>query len=224
MKGLLNKIKFYIKKPPVIVLIGQGSQTAKEAILAVLTPHFKIDKELLIYQANFDNLTDLKFLLKNSKQPILLASHTSEYYSDKEFFPGDNKIAENILKIADFLPSRGYFIFNYDDEAVRDISQKIKTGQLSFGFGIRADLRASDIVLTQSPNLGTNFKINYQGKIVPIWLKNLFGKENIYAALAAAMVGEILGINLVEISNGLKEYKGVDILDKKGTKIAKTTD
>jgi UDP-N-acetylmuramyl pentapeptide synthase len=59
---------------------------------------------------------------------------------------------------------------------------------------------------------------------VPIWLKNLFGKENIYAALAAAMVGEILGINLVEISNGLKEYKGVDILDKKGTKIAKTTD
>ncbi|MDO8559330.1 MAG: cyanophycin synthetase, partial [bacterium] len=45
--------------------------------------------------------------------------------------------------------------------------------------------------------------------IVPCWLENLFGKDNIYAALAASAVGLALGLNLVEVSQALKDFKGL---------------
>ena len=57
-------------------------------------------------------------------------------------------------------------------------------------------------------NGGTNFKINYQGKIVPFWLESS-SKEQIYSVLAAVAVGVVSGLNLVEISQSLKELTSV---------------
>jgi len=107
------------------------------------------------------------------------------------------------------LPFFGYLLLNFDDETVREIKNETKAHPLTFGFGLKSDLRATDIILTRFPELGTNFKINYEGNIVPIWLKGLFGKANIYAALAGAAVGETLGLNLVEVSEALKSYQGL---------------
>ena len=132
-----------------------------------------------------------------------------EYHPEKEFFSGDIEETKEISRSASLLPPRSHLVLNFDDETVRDVKNQSKAHSLTFGFGMRADVRATDIVLTQFPALGTNFKINYGGNIVPVWLENLFGKENIYAALAAAAVGEVLGLNLVEISEALKNYKGL---------------
>ena len=49
----------------------------------------------------------------------------------------------------------------------------------------------------------------YKGNIVPIWLEYVSGKDQIYSALAAAVVGVIFDLNLVEISQVLKEYKSL---------------
>jgi UDP-N-acetylmuramoyl-tripeptide--D-alanyl-D-alanine ligase len=45
--------------------------------------------------------------------------------------------------------------------------------------------------------------------LVPFWLEGVFGKEQIYSALTAVAVGKILGMNLVEISQNLKDYKSL---------------
>ncbi len=55
----------------------------------------------------------------------------------------------------------------------------------------------------------TNFKINYKGYVVPVWLDKIFGKEQVYAALTAAVAGLIYEMNLVEISQALKKYQGL---------------
>ena len=44
---------------------------------------------------------------------------------------------------------------------------------------------------------------------MPVWLEGIFGKEQIYSALAAVCVGEILDLNLVEISQALKDYNSL---------------
>jgi UDP-N-acetylmuramoyl-tripeptide--D-alanyl-D-alanine ligase len=45
--------------------------------------------------------------------------------------------------------------------------------------------------------------------VIPIWLEKLFGKEQIYSALAASAIGTILGLNLIKISQALKDYRGL---------------
>ncbi len=99
------------------------------------------------------------------------------------------------------LSSSECLIYNFDQEGLRKIKEKAPDVKLlSFGFQEGANFQASDL----RQNGGTNFKINYQGKIVPIWLIGNLDKEEIYSVLAAAAVGVLLGLNLVEISQALK--------------------
>lgn len=198
----LNKFKFFFKRPKVVVVVGQSKETTKEAILKVLSRHFKIGKEILI----LEGIENSKFFLKKSRLPILVVTQIGEYHPEREFFAGDIAQTLEISKLAEILPTQGYLILNFDDETVRDLKNKARAHPLTFGFGARADLRVTDIVLARS---GTNFKVNYEGKIVPVWLEKIFGKKHIYAALTAAAVGEVLGLNLVEISEALRNYQGL---------------
>ncbi|MBI2042355.1 MAG: hypothetical protein HYT21_01190 [Candidatus Nealsonbacteria bacterium] len=203
MKKLFEKIKFIFRKPTLILVAGAAQKTAREAIAGVA------GKEVLVFEAASKTPNEWKFFIERSQLPILVVSHIGEYHPEKEFFAGELKDAKEISVLAKMLPAHGHLILNYDDETVRDMHGQSKAHPLFFGLGARADIQASDIVLTQFPETGTNFKINYEGKTVPVWLEKLFGKEHVYAALAAAAAGEILGLNLVEISGSLKRYVGV---------------
>jgi len=223
--NFLFKLNFSLKKPNVIIVTGLSRQTAAEAIFQVLKSHFKVEKmsgnklpwrfkkdEILIYSIDLvKNLAarNFQFLIKKSKLPILVVTNLGDIPPDKTFFAGENERIKEIAKLAESLPLLGYLILNLDDETVRELKNKTKAHFLTFGLQEIADFKATDIVLTQFPSPGTNFKLNYHGNIVPIWLKNLFGKEQIYASLASVAVGNLLGLNLVEISQSLKSYQGL---------------
>jgi len=202
MLSFVSKLKFIFKKPKVVAVAGNGRQTAKKAIFQVLSSRFKIGREILLLEADLENTEEIKFYLKNSSLPVLVVSHLGDIPPDKIFFVG--KRNEKIWALAKEMPSKGYLVLNFDDETVREIKDKTNVlNELTFGFQERADFKASDIRL----NGGTNFKVNHKGYVVPVWLNKLFGKEQIYAALAAASCGNIFGLNLVEVSQALKNYR-----------------
>ncbi|XOB41710.1 MAG: hypothetical protein ACKKMS_03270 [Candidatus Nealsonbacteria bacterium] len=234
MFNFLSKLIFFWKKPKIIIITGQGKDCAAKAIFQVLRQHFKIgrltnfphslnfgqilSKEILIFEPKIEKAENFKFLIKTSQLPILLVTHIGDIPFDKDFFAGDKEKTKEIRKLARILPSQGYLILNFDDETVREIKDETnlkdynpptilppRRAPITFGFQERADFRASDIRL----NNGTNFKINYKGNIVPIWLEKLFGKEQIYASLSAISIGVIFDLNLVEISQLLKNYQGI---------------
>ncbi len=70
---------------------------------------------------------------------------------------------------------------------------------------IKDEIKVSDFRL----NGGINFKIDYQGSIVPFWLAvepaatQLLVEKEVQDALASIAVGLALGLNLVEISQHL---------------------
>jgi len=199
--NLLSKIKFYLKKPKLIIVTGEGRTCAKEAISQVL----REQKDIFLLQIDLKNSPSgekFKFLIRNSSLPILVVTQVGDIPFDKDFFAGEKEKTIQIRQLAKLLPSHGYLILNFDDETVREIKDETNLKELTFGFQEGADFRATDLKL----NTGTNFKINYKGNVVPIWLDKLFGKEQIYSALAAAAVGTIFDLNLVEISQALKNY------------------
>jgi len=209
MNNTFNKIKIILTKPKVVMIAGRGKETSAQAISRVLQRSFRLGKEIMIYQVDSKKLNEAQFLLKKARSVVLVVTHFGEYESDKEFFTAEKSETALIEQLVKYLPEQARLVLNFDDETVRDIKNQTNIRALNFGFGARAEIQSSDVVLTQLPDPGTNFKINYEGNIVPVWLKNLFGKEHIYAALSAVAVGEILGLNLVEISDALKSYQGM---------------
>lgn len=207
MFNFIQKFIFFWKKPKIIIVAGKGRILAIEAIFQVLKPHFKIGKEILIFQTEPDGtgVAKFKYLLKHSSLPILVVTHLADIPFNKDFFAGEKEEIKEIRELAKMMPTRGFLVLNFDDETVREIKDETNLQELTFGFQERADFQATDIKL----NSGTNFKINYQGNIVPIWLDKLFGKEQIYSALVAAAVGTIFDLNLVEISQALKNYRSL---------------
>jgi len=220
--NIFEKIKIILKKPKVIIITGNGRACAKEVIQQVLKPHFSIGKEILVLESDLKNTGDLKrykFLINQCSLAVLVVTHAGDIPLEQDFFAAEREKTKEILSLAKILPSSNYLVLNFDDETVREIGDLTNLKTLTFGFQESTDLRASDIKINGwdasfageagKPVLGTNFKINYKGNIVPVWLERLFGKEQIYSALAGVGIGIIFDLNLVEISQALKNYQSL---------------
>ena len=186
MFDLLEKTVLALQKPKVIVVTGEEKAGTASAIYQVLQPHFKIaknlsakdilSKEVLILEQGSD------FALKRSKLPILVITSLAE--------------TEKIIKT---LPASGYLVLNSDKKGARALKKTSNVTCLTFGLNEEANFRATNI----SINSRINFKLNYKGNVVPVWLKGTDEKQIQYA-MAAAVVATILGLNMVEISSALK--------------------
>lgn len=212
---IVSKIIFFLKKPKIIVVTGKSRVLAAEAIFHVLKQRFKVEKvsgdklslkfqenEILIFESGDQEIKKLSPLFKNSQNPTLVVTHIGNFSLDKDSFDGQKDEIRETIELVKSLPPQTNLILNFDDEAVRELKKINGLGGLTFGFQNGSDSMASDIRLNQ----GINFKVNYKGNSVPIWLEKCFGKEQVYSALSAVCVGIIFGLNLVEISEALKNY------------------
>jgi hypothetical protein len=187
--SIFSKIRFLFKKPRVIIVAGKGKEVTREAIFQVLKQDFKIERKDIFLDTDFKNIESFKFLLQNSSQPVLVANHIENPFSFKE-----------LVKL---LPIQGILVLNSDDAATRELKTWSLVSPLTFGFQTGADFQATDLKLNQ----GVNFKLNYKGNIVPVWLEKAFSKEDIYSFLAGISLGVISNLNLIEISQVLRRFK-----------------
>jgi len=207
---LIKKIFFSLKRPKIIFIEGKGKDLVVEIIFQVLKDFLKIRKisklpfsfkrdEVLI----LENSKDFEFLMGNSSLPILILTHFGDIPPEQVSFASEEKKVEKIKNLAKRLPIFAYLVLSFDDETVREIKEISRAHPTTFGFGERADLKASDVKL----NMGTNFKLHYNKTILPVWLEKIFGKEQIYSVLAVLSLAKILKLNLVDVSLALKNYK-----------------
>ncbi|MEK7123582.1 MAG: Mur ligase family protein [Patescibacteria group bacterium] len=168
--------------------------------------------EILILEMGADKPGDIGYLLSIVRPKIGVVTAIGEIPAHVEFFAGPEELALEKSKLAAALPADGFAILNFDDDTVLAMKNKTKAHPLTFGLGEGASVRATDIHLSfrredGEPSGGLSFKVSHKGSIVPVRLANVFGKHQIYAALAALAVGSALNMNLVEISQALAGYK-----------------
>ncbi|MFH0854181.1 MAG: UDP-N-acetylmuramoyl-tripeptide--D-alanyl-D-alanine ligase [bacterium] len=169
--------------------------------------------DIIILEMGADRPGDVKYLTNLAPCKIGILTNVSE--SHIEYFGSVKKIIKEKEIIATHLCKNGFAILNGDDENILPIKEKLKCSSLTYGFGKDVDIKAIELNVNNSivsgkktSIKGINFKIQYNGTIVPVFLPHVVGKQHIYAALAAAAVGVASGLNLVEISENLKKYKG----------------
>jgi len=209
----MQKLIFLFKKPEIIIVVGRGSKTATEAIFQVLKQFKKVGKrislknEVLIFDAGIKNIEKFKFFIRKSRKTILVITNIGDIPPDVNFFDGEK--IKGLEEIVNSLKSKDSLILNFDDETVRELKSKSEINSFTFGFQEMADFQATDYVITQFPSSGINFKVNFQGSVIPVWLRGIFGKEQVYSALACSACGYSFGLNLLEVSRALKSYHSI---------------
>ena len=182
-----------------------------KALGLILFPDRNYPKVLVLEMAA-DHPGDIGYLTSLARPSIGVVTSVSSVHL--EFFKNLDNVAKEKSGIITGLPINGWAILNEDDERVREMRKKVKAKVLTFGFAKSADVRAEEIFIDQSFTgqgrlqiKGLNFKLSYAGTIMPAFLPGVLAKYHIYGALAAAAVGSALGMNLVDISEGLRDYQ-----------------
>ena len=85
------------------------------------------------------------------------------------------KVIEEKQKIITHLKESHLAVLNADDQNVMSMRTLTKAKILTYGLAEGADFRATDIKLShKGSEVGTSFKLNTQGKVLPVFLIVLF--------------------------------------------------
>jgi len=166
--------------------------------------------KILVLEMGADKPGDIKYFCNFI--PINVGVLTDIGISHLENFKTKQNLATEKGHLLRSVAGNGMAVYNYDNKTVRDIGQKMSTSTISYGLDERAKMKATDIVnkieinSEFQKNDGIIFKLNYQGKVLPVRLKNCAGKGVIYSVLAAFSVGIYFQLNLIEMIEALKDF------------------
>lgn len=173
-------------------------------LLVVIFPGYP---EILVLELGVDRPGDMEYFMSFIQPTVGIVTNVS--LSHIEFFKTIENIAKEKGVLIETLKHSGYAILNADDELTMKMGQCTSAHAISYGQAEGADVNASNLIYNyqgQKPE-GISFKLNYEGKNVPIRLRNILAAHYVYAALIGAATGIIFKINLVEIAKALESYR-----------------
>ncbi len=164
--------------------------------------------EVLVLELGIDRPGDMDYLMSIVK--INVGIVTSVSYSHLEYFGSLNNIKKEKQVLIEQLDSQGLAIINFDNAPAREMLSASKARVLTYGLNNGANLQAQDIIYNYTRGnyelTGINFKLNYDGSIVPVFMKNIMSESALYATLAAAAVGIYFNYNLLDIAESLSDF------------------
>ncbi len=166
--------------------------------------------EILVLEYGADKPGDIKRLADKFKPHVGVVTAVGEVPVHVEYFSGPEGVAKEKGRLVETLSVSDFAVLNFDDLAVLEMKERTKAKVSTYGFGDGAMVRVSNLE-TWTENempMGVSLKMNYNDSFVPFKLMGSLGKSQGYAAAAAAAVGVIFGMNLVDISEALSEYHG----------------
>ena len=130
------------------------------------------------------------------------ADHLGSYENDL------GRLKQGFLEFLHNLPFYGLAVLCSDDDNTRELIPSLGRRVVSYGFGERADLRASAV---ERHGLRTRFIVESKERRKPLTVElNLPGRHNVLNSLAAVAVAAELEIGDVPLLKALAEFSGVD--------------
>lgn len=151
-------------------------------------------------------ITGLSKIILFFKDIVILEDGGFDPKKLAKFFSYFNKVvmvvdSENISRekeIVSLLDKNSSLLVNYK---VKDKFSAKRMRYLSYGFNEQADFFVSDMMVNDK----TNFKINYEGSSIPVWIEKSAEKEKVLRVTFGLGVGVLLGFNFVNLTQRVKE-------------------
>ncbi len=204
--NFLFKFLLLFKKFKIIAVLRDENSDIFELMSVIFKDHIESQKVILPLRKNklsliFKNkiimveidpddgqkLKQINFLIKKSSRSVLVLEKD---LTDRELG------AINFLFKA--MNKKGLVIVDSKN------SRKINFSGIDFfkvGFGEESDLQVSDLNVSEN----TNFKVNHLGDVVPFWIDRNLAQSELKSVLFTIATGMNLDLNLVEISQKLKQ-------------------
>ncbi len=167
--------------------------------------------KILVLELAVDHPGDMDYLLDIIKPWIGVLTFIGPVHLEN--FNSLEDILEEKAKLIADLSSDECAILNFDNELVKQAAKKTKSEIISYGFNSDCQLRAKEVNFIFGDRIegdkltGISYKLSYKNTTIPIYLPGVLGSPAVYASLAAAAIGLKYGMNLVEISQALKNFK-----------------
>ncbi|MFA6307958.1 MAG: UDP-N-acetylmuramoyl-tripeptide--D-alanyl-D-alanine ligase [Patescibacteria group bacterium] len=162
--------------------------------------------QVLVLEMGADKVGDIKYLTSIARLDVGVITAIGS--SHIEFFKTMDNIIKEKSSILNNLTKDNLAVLNNDDPNLVKVIANCKSKLLTYGKSENSNIRISDIsIIKRDDSYGTNFKLNYKGSEVPMFLPYVLGWQHAHAAASATAVALHLGMNLVEIGNKLLEYR-----------------
>lgn len=127
-----------------------------------------------------------------------------------EFFSSRKHLIEEKAELLRTLKPDGLFVLNADDEAVREMKHRTKCRIMTYGYSEDADIRGSaDSIAYDGKGIpeGVIFRVDALGKSVPVSIEGVFGKNHVYASMAALAFAAGQKMNILAAVDSLRQYE-----------------
>jgi len=163
----------------------------------------------LVLEVGVGKPGDMRSTASWLKTDVVIITAIGETPVHVEFFDSCKHLVEEKSGLIKTLKKDGFLILNNDDEIVSGMKEKTKNRVITFGFKEDSDIRgSSDSILYNNLGIpeGLTFRIDEAGSSLPVVIEGVFGRNHIYASLAALTLSSGLKLNMLDAINKLKNY------------------
>lgn len=166
--------------------------------------------KMLVLEMAIDRPNDMEYLLLIIQVDVAVVTFITN--SHIEFFKNVDEIAKEKGKLLEKLKENSklnFVVLNEDDARVKKMANRTKGEVITYGFSNTADFFASDInhIFEEGHFQGLSFKLNYEGKTIPIRLNYVLADYHVYNILSAICVAVNLKINVVELAKQISSFR-----------------
>jgi UDP-N-acetylmuramoyl-tripeptide--D-alanyl-D-alanine ligase len=143
------------------------------------------------------------------KTDIVIVTAIGETPAHIEFFNSRKHLIEEKSQLIKTLKPDGFLVLNADDESVLEMKEKTKHRTITYGFQEGAEILGSGDSISFSPlgePEGIIFRVDENGTSFPVVIEGVFGRNHVYASLAALALASALNFNMLDAANALKNY------------------
>lgn len=173
----------------------------------IISPH-KYPKWLVL-EVGIGKQGDMRRTASWLKTDVVIMTTVGDTPAHIEFFSSRKHLIEEKSELIKTLKKDGILILNADDEDVLKMEAKTKHLTVTYGFKEGANIFASgDSIFYSDKGVpeGVIFRIDEGGNSFPVTIEGVFGRNHIYASLAALAFVSALKFNMLSAINALKNY------------------
>lgn len=169
----------------------------------------------LVLEVGISQPGDMKRVVSWLKSDAVIITAIGETPVHIEFFDSRKHLVEEKSMLIKTLKKDGILVLNADDDSVIEMKEKTRNRTVTYGFKEGADLLASGDSISYNDSgepdcagrpEGVVFRVDQDGKSFPVIIEGVFGRNHVYASLAALALVYGLNFNIIDAINALKNY------------------
>ncbi|MBI4086477.1 UDP-N-acetylmuramoyl-tripeptide--D-alanyl-D-alanine ligase [Candidatus Kaiserbacteria bacterium] len=162
----------------------------------------------LVLEIGVDRPGDMSAIVAWVKPDIVVLTRLPDMPVHVEYFGTPEEVVREKLQLVSALKPDGVFVYNHDDERVRDVATTLRQKVVGFSRYSLSDFTASadKIIYENGRAVGIECTLTHGGEAVVMRVEGSLGIQHAYNYAAAAAVGSLIGVGLSEAATALREH------------------